>query len=263
MINLLNDILIKNVTMENVAETGVFCVKDKKSAGYKTKAEWFKNNFNHGLKIKIAIDKQEKQIGFIEYIHSEFAWRPIQASNYLFIQCIAVMVKDARNQNIGSALIKQCEHDAIANNKSGVCAMSSDGVWIAKKTLYEKNDYINAEKFGRFELMVKKFDDDNPIPKFIDWTKNLSNYQGWNLIYSDQCPWHEKSVKDLVQCASEKGINLNVIKLITPEEAQNAPSGFGTFSLIKDGKLLEDHYISRTRFENILRKELNYVNNKL
>jgi hypothetical protein len=47
-----------------------------------------------------------------------------------------------------------------------------------------------------------------------------------------------------------------VIKLVTPREAQNAPSGFGTFALLKDGKLLGDHYLSRTRFENIIRQEM-------
>jgi hypothetical protein len=30
--------------------------------------------------------------------------------------------------------------------------------------------------------------------------------------------------------------------------------GYGTFGLIKDGVLLEDHYLSRTRFETILKK---------
>jgi len=48
---------------------------------------------------------------------------------------------------------------------------------------------------------------------------------------------------------------LNVIKLETPEEARNAPSGFGTFSLVYNGQLLEDHYLSKTRFENILKQQ--------
>ena len=247
---------IIDVTDENVEEIGVFCVKDKKSPGFKLKAEWFKCHYNEGLRIKIAIDKQYKQIGFIEYIPSEFAWRPIQAKNFLFIHCIAIMVKDARNQQIGSELIQRCEQDAQSEKKSGVCVMSSDGVWMANKSIFVKNGFIIADKLGRFELMVKKIGDNIPMPKFIDWSNKQIKYQGWNLIYSDQCPWHEKSAKDLKQYASFKGIELNVLKLNSNVEAQNAPSGFGTFSLIKDGRQLEDHYISQTRFENILRKEL-------
>jgi hypothetical protein len=34
------------------------------------------------------------------------------------------------------------------------------------------------------------------------------------------------------------------------------PSGFGVFALVKDGKLLEDHYLSKRRFETIIKKEL-------
>jgi hypothetical protein len=48
------------------------------------------------------------------------------------------------------------------------------------------------------------------------------------------------------------GIVLNVLKFSNHIDAQNAPSGFGGFSLIKDGILIEDHYISGTRFRNIL-----------
>lgn len=41
--------------------------------------------------------------------------------------------------------------------------------------------------------------------------------------------------------------------LIIALYTQNGPSGFGTFALLKDGVLLEDHYISLGRFMNILR----------
>jgi hypothetical protein len=164
-------------------------------------------------------------------------------------------VQDAKGKGIGSYLIQQCEADAKKNNKSGICAMSSDGPWIANKTLYEKNNFIVTEKLDRFELMVKSYDPQAKSPEFLDWTIEQQKYIGWHLVYSDQCPWHEKSITDIKQSAADNGIKLTVRKLLTSKEAQNAPSGFGTFSLIKDGKLLADHYISRTRFENMLKKE--------
>jgi hypothetical protein len=138
--------------------------------------------------------------------------------------------------------------------------MSSEGTWIANKSLYVKNNFIVADKLGRFELMVKSFDNNKNIPRLIDWTKQQSKYKGWNLVYADQCPWHEKSAADLKQSALEHGIDLKVKKLRTAKEAQNAPSGFGTYSLVKDGRLLGDHYLSRTRFENIVRDELKKTN---
>ena len=248
-------ITLLEVTNNNVADAGIYCVKDKKSPGYLAKLEWFKDKINKGLKITIATDGKGKQLGFIEYIPSEISWRPIQARNYLFIQCIALFGKDAREKGTGSLLIKQCEQHAKKHHKSGICTMSSDGPWIANKTLFEKNKFTIADKLGRFELMVKSFDKKEKIPRFINWTKHQSSYRGWHLIYSDQCPWHEKSITSIKQSALDHGLRLTVKKLSTPQEAQNAPSGFGTFSLIKDGKLLADHYISKTRFETILKEE--------
>jgi GNAT superfamily N-acetyltransferase len=249
-----NKINILNVTTDNVAEIGIYCIKDKKSPGYQSKVEWFKAKINKGLKIKIATDIKGKQVGFIEYIPSELAWRPIKANNYYFIQCIALFVKEAKDKGIGSYLIEQCEQDALDSKKNGICAMSSEGPWIANKSLYEKNNFSLAERLDRFELMVKSFDNRNAKPRFFDWTKEGAKYKGWHLIYSDQCPWHEKSITDIRQSALDNGIKLTIKKLETPEEAQSAPSGFGTFSLINDGNLLADHYISKTRFENILRQ---------
>ena len=134
--------------------------------------------------------------------------------------------------------------------------MTSDGPWIANKTLFEKNGFIIADQLDRFELMHKRLNDKGPSPRLNDWTKQHEKYRGWNLIYSDQCPWHEKSITDLKQSAINNGIELKVKKLTTPKEAQSAPSGYGTYNLMKDGKLLADHYISSTRFENILRQEI-------
>jgi len=252
-----NEINIINVTSENVSDIGIFCIKNRKASGYQKKVEWFKQKINNGLKIKIATDKQKKQLGFIEYIPSELAWRPVKAENYFFIQCIALFVKSAKHQNIGSALIQSCIEDAMNNRKSGICTMSSSGAWMANKSIFEKNNFSVIERLGRFELLYIKFDDNGSQPKFIDWTKKQAQYTGWNLIYSNQCPWHEKSVSDLKKTALDNGIDLKITVLSNPKEAQKAPSGFGTFSLVKDGKLLEDHYLSKTRFENILRKELN------
>ncbi|MDB4271052.1 YoaP domain-containing protein, partial [bacterium] len=89
-----------------------------------------------------------------------------------------------------------------------------------------------------------------------DWTTNQKKYKGWHLVYADQCPWHEKSVFALLNTALDYGIDLNVTKLNNANEAKEAPSGYGVFSLLHNGRLIEDHYLSATRFRNILKKEL-------
>lgn len=246
---------IVEVTPDNVSEKGVCCVIDRKSPGYAAKVNWFQSYFNKDLRIRMAVDEKGKRIGFIEYLPSESAWRPVKAENYLFIQCIAVYAKEARSIGIGSLLISEAEKDAISQNKNGLFTITSEGSWMANRTLFEKNGFNMVASKGRFNLLVKAYTKGTD-PVFIDWDNNLKGLKGWHLIYSDQCPWHEKAVKDLQNTALEYQIELNITKILTPTQAQSAPSGFGTFSLVFNEKLLEDHYISATRFKNILKQVL-------
>jgi len=77
----------------------------------------------------------------------------------------------------------------------------------------------------------------------------------WHLLLAHQCPWHAKAARALAETARETGIDLHIREIRSAKEAQHAPSGFGVFALLHDGKLLADHYVSRTRFRNIIRAE--------
>ena len=44
MTTLKNNIKIIDVTDDNISETGVYCIKDKKSAGCRAKVDWFRSN---------------------------------------------------------------------------------------------------------------------------------------------------------------------------------------------------------------------------
>lgn len=246
---------IINVTPKNAEKETFFCIKDVKSDGFKSKQRWFKKRYVEGLRMKI-LKIEDKMIGFIEYVSANQAWRPIDASSFMFIHCITVYSKKDRSKGIGSILIAEAEKYAKAKGLSGICTMTSKGAWVATKDIYESNGFNQIEKKGRFELLSKKWDDSAKDPKLVDWTANQKQYYGWNLVYSDQCPWHEKSAFDLANTAMDAGIDLKLKKIETVKEAKNAPSGFGSYSLLHNGKLLEDHYLSATRFKNILKKEL-------
>ena len=251
----MNTIFI-NITPDNIMEHGLFCIRNVKNPEFKLKKDWFLKSYNEGLRIKILLNEAGKQIGYVEFVPAEFAWRPIDAPGYMFIQCMFMYAKNDKNIGNGSLLVQTCEKEAKEMNMKGVCTMTSEGTFMADKQIFEKNDFVQTEKLERFELMTKKFDSNVPDPKLIDWTKNREKYLGWHLVYADQCPWHHKSAEALREVAEEHKIALNVTKLLTYQEAKNAPSGFGVFSLLYNGKLLEDHYLSATRFRNILKKEL-------
>ena len=250
----MSNIQIIDVTPANVSEHGVFCIKDPKADGFKKKIEWYSKTYEQGLRMKIAQNDNGEKIGFIEYVPAEFAWRPVNVPGYMFIHCMFIYPNKNKNKGFGSALVKACEKDAKAIGKVGVAVMTSKGAWITNKSLFLKNGFEDVDKNGRFELCIKKFDESAPTPKLIKWQEQKTD-SGWSLQYSDQCPWHAKAVEVMQDTAKKQKIDLKVSKINSSEEAQKMPTGFGVFNLLKDNKRIEDHYISKTRFENILEKE--------
>lgn len=74
-----------NVNSENVEKTGFFCYMSKRKAeGYQRKLSWLKDRFAEGMRIKML---ELPQRGFIEYIPGEYAWRAVNAEDYMFIHC--------------------------------------------------------------------------------------------------------------------------------------------------------------------------------
>ena len=247
---------VVKVTPENAHEEGLFCLKNTKRSGFEAKYNWFVNEYKKGLNLHIARNDEGDQLGFIEYVPSEEAWKPINAKNFMVIHCLMVYPKKNKNLGIGSKLIQKCEEDARALGRAGMAVMTSDKSWVAGKSVFLKNGFEVIDTKGRFELLSKKFKPSISNPEFFDWESRQKDFKGWNLVYADQCPYHEKAAEEIYDEALDQNIDLKIRKIDTPYLAQQAPSGFGVFTLLHDGRVLEDHYISRTRFKNILKKEL-------
>lgn len=242
------------IAPENAAKEGLFCIKNTKYPGFKLKLNWLKERNKEGLKLKL-LKNGDETLGFIEYVPIENAWRPVKGGNYLFIHCMWVYPKKNYNRGFGSKLIQHCIEEAIQNKLDGVASFASKGSWMTDKALFLKNGFKIIDNKDRFDLMVYKLNE-SQNPEFVSWENYLSNYKGLNLVYANQCPLFIKSVDEMKATAQEFGLELKVNILDTAKKAQHAPSGYGVYSLVYDGKLLSDHYISNTRFKNIITKEI-------
>lgn len=98
---------IAEVTPKNVMQETLFCIKDVKSSGFARKSEWFGKRYQEGLRIKILKNDDNKSIAFIEYTPAEFAWRPIEADNYMFIHCMFTYSNKDKKQGYGALLISE------------------------------------------------------------------------------------------------------------------------------------------------------------
>jgi hypothetical protein len=136
---------------------------------------------------------------------------------------------------------------------NGVAVVASSGSFMADKDIFEQNDFEIIEESKPYYLLINQFKKDK-LPHFNDWKKQLENYNGLHIVYSDQCPWVSRFMDDMKKRLKE--LDVTITKLETAADAQQAPSVYATFNLIYNGKLLSDHYISERRFENIIKKEL-------
>ncbi|MBN1245105.1 GNAT family N-acetyltransferase [Candidatus Bathyarchaeota archaeon] len=248
--------IIIDVNEDNLSQYPPTCFLNPKNVGYQIKAEWLKERFSEGLKIKLLyIENDKKYHGFIEYVPGEHAWRAVEAKDYLFIHCIWVSLNKFKNKGYGSLLVEECVKDAEKQGKAGVAVIASDGPFMANKELFLKNGFRAVQKSGAFTLLVKQLRN-AADPRFKDCENQLSNYDGLTVVYSNQCPWVARFMSELPETIKGKSLKVDIVELKTAEQAQAAPSVYAVFNLVNDGKLLADHYISSTRFLNILNKEL-------
>ncbi len=246
---------IIEVTANNIAEhPQAICFINSKHEFYYKKIDWLKEQFENGLKIKMLYLKGEKRpVGFIEYIPGEYCWRSVKARDYMFIHCLWTNGKKHQHQGLGTLLIREVEKDT--KDMLGVTVIASDKSFMANKEIFIKNDYNILAKSGKEYLMVKQFRD-GPLPSINDWQSELEKYEGLSIVYSKQCPWVARFIEEVKPILENKKLKPTIIELKTAAQAQKAPSLYGVFNLIYNGKLLADRYISTTRFLNIVNKEL-------
>ena len=185
----MDEVEIIDTTADNIGDYPPKCFLNPKNEGYLKKLEWLRDRFSEGLKIKqLYLEKERKCIGFIEYVPGEYAWRAVDAKGYMLIHCIWISPNKCKEKGYGSLLVKECLKDAKKEGKYGVASVTSEGPFMAGKALFLKNEYESVAKAKpSFELMIKT-SKKGPLPKSEDWEKQLSKYEGLNIIYYNQCP---------------------------------------------------------------------------
>jgi L-amino acid N-acyltransferase YncA len=249
------EVTLEKVGPDNLADCGIGCLTSIRNRGYQPKVDWLRARFAEGLRFLLFRDEKGKPLGFLEYVPGEYAWRPVDATEWLFVHCLWVYTRGQKVGGLGGRLIRACVEEARQTGARGVAAMVSDGTWMAGKQVFLKNGFVEAAAVDRFQLIIHRLREGR-APRFRDIGGNLEKYRGLHVVYSTQCPMLPKSVNDLSEMAAEHGLKLNVTALESAREAQNAPSYYGVFSLVWNGRLLSDHYVSKGRFKNILRKEI-------
>jgi len=251
----MQEIKLEKVDAGNLPVCGIGCLTDSKHQGYQPKVAWLRQRFAEGLRYLLFRDEKGKPLAFLEYVPGEYAWRPVDAKGWLFIHCLWVYPAGQKMGGLGGRLIRACIEEARQAGARGVATLASDGAWMAGKDVFLRNGFEEIAEADRFQLLIHRLKR-GPAPRFRDISGNLSQFRGLHIVYAAQCPMLLKSVNDLSIMAAEHGLDVKVTVLHSAREAQNAPSYYGVFALMWNGRLLSDHYVSRGRFSSLLRNEI-------
>ena len=249
---------ILTLTPDTIDRYGLFCVSNPKHAGFRRKKAWLEARFAEGMRFKLLLNTAGERGAFIEYGPGDKTWRAVEAPDDLVIHCMMAYPKKNKGRGYASALLKHCLDDARDSGFAGVAVVASEAPWLAGPALFRKHGFeLIDESPPSFSLMLQRWRE-APLPRFSgDFAARRRAYRGLHLLYTDQCPFVAAAIDDLCGVAEAFGLEPQVEQLSTAEAARaKALSPYGVFSVVYDGQLLTDRYVSKRRFENILRKEV-------
>ncbi len=244
--------LIK-LTHENLAQEHICCaISNDRDVQVVSKKGWLEERLDDGL---VFIKGDVRGKCFIEYISAEYAWTPIEASGYIYIDCLWVSGQ-FKGHGYSNLLLNACIEDGKRAGKRGLAALSTTkkmGFLSDPKYMKYKGFEIADTADPNFELLYLPFDKGADKPRFKSTVHNHETLpKGLVLYYTNQCPFTAKYVPLLENVAKARNAALQTIHIQTTEQAQNAPTPFTTFSLFHDGQLVTHEILSEKKFEKIL-----------
>ena len=243
------------VTKENLESEHICCaISNNKDVQVASKKAWLADRFDEGL---VFLKSVERGKCFIEYIPAEFAWNPIDADGYVYIDCLWVS-GSFKGHGYSNDLIGECVRDSREKGKLGLCILSSakKKPFLADpKYLAHKGFSVCDEADNGIQLWYLPFSPGAPKPRFKECARHPhTDEKGFVLYYTNQCPFNGKYVPIVEKTAADNGIPFRAIRLSTREEARNAPTPVTTYALFRDGEYLTNEQMNDAKFLKIAKK---------
>jgi hypothetical protein len=239
----------------NIGGCGICGRKPGKTEGYRRKCDWLKKQYAEGLRYKVLRSPEFGDVGVIEYAPGSHAWRPVAAEGYFVIHCLMVNRKHL-GKGLGALLLDSCLKDAKKSKCRGVAVVTSSDSFMAGRDLFIKAGFVSVESIPPYELLVIKFHQAAPDPRFtVERERALKKYnKGLTILAADQCPMVAKCVKDIAEASRALGLEPKVVCVGSAKQSRELPTPYGVFSIVYDGKLIVERPVSGTRFTNIMLK---------
>jgi ribosomal protein S18 acetylase RimI-like enzyme len=237
------------VTKDNLEKEHICCaISNNNDVQVSSKKAWLSDRFDEGL---VFLKSVERGKCFIEYIPDEYAWVPISADGYMYIDCLWVS-GSFKGHGYSTDLLDACIEDSKEKGKKGLCilAAAKKKPFLADpKFLKYKGFTVCDEADNGIQLWYLPFVTDADKPHFRECAKHPHIEEtGYVLYYTSQCPFNAKYVPVLEQTAKENDIPFHAIHIESREEAQSAPTPVTNYALFHDGEYITNEQMNDKKF---------------
>ena len=237
------------ITEENLEKEHICCaISNNKDVQVSSKKAWLKDRLKEGL---VFLKSTERGKCFIEYIPAEYAWVPIKADGYMYIDCLWVS-GSFKGHGYSNDLLNACIEDSKQKGKAGLCilAAAKKKPFLADpKYLAYKGFTVCDEADNGIQLWVLPFEEGTVLPQFRECARHPhTEKKGYVLYYTSQCPFNAKYVPILQDTAEKAGVPFQAIHIDTLQAAQNAPTPVTTYALFHDGKYITNEQMNDKKF---------------
>lgn len=214
------------------------------------KKQWLKERLDEGL---VFYRSEEGGKCFIEYIPAENAWVPIDAPDYIYIDCLWVS-GSMKGHGYSNELLDECIRDGKARGKRGLCIISSSKrkqEFLSDPKFLAYKGFRLADEAGlnNINLMYYPLTEAAQPPRFKECAKKGSIPDtGYVIYYTDQCPFTYYWVPRVAAVAKEYGIEVKTVHVTDRQTAQSMPVPVTTYALFKDGKYITHGIQSDKKF---------------
>lgn len=188
--------LIK-ITHENLDTEHICCaIASNKDCQVLSKKAWLKERLDKGL---VFLKCNVRGKCFIEYIPSEYAWVPIEADDYMYIDCLWVS-EQFKGHGYSTLLLEECIKDIKDKGKKGLVILSSKkkmGFLSDPKYMRYKGFETADTASPYFELMYLPFDKNAEKPHFKSLVKEIkqNDIQNYAILHQS-IPFYSKICSD-------------------------------------------------------------------